>query len=152
MILPISKASINILRAFRLHWVVIHPVYYTNFYLTFNIQCIGIGTRYYIIIYLQICTARNLCSTGYKMNICACACVLYIIMYIRVGKENNMKTAKKTAPCARWAWFFRLIGPGKNGAEAGKITMRIYIYTYRYNIYLYTRYIYISYHLIYIFI
>jgi len=44
-------------------------------------------------------------------------------------REENIKTAKKTAPCTRWAWFFRLIGPGKNGAETGEITLRvIYIY------------------------
>jgi len=62
-----------------------------------------------------------------------CVCVVCIQM-----EKENIKTAKKTAPCARWAWFFRLIGPGKNGAaKVGEIILRIYIYMDLYTHYIY---------------
>lgn len=51
------------------------------------------------------------------------ACVCVCLVCIQMGKEN-IKTAKKSAPSERWAWFFRLIGPGKNGT--GEIILRIY--------------------------
>lgn len=87
------------------------------------------------------------------MNIYVHVCVCCRYVCIRVGKEN-IKTAKKTAPFARWAWFFRLIGPGKTApARLHYVhTMYIYISTHYYiyililyYLYIYTMYICIIY-------